>query len=507
MTKSIYPMIYPNKAFPPASVAVGESLRTAIAGLEHQFIVEARDEYGEQGAVGNLLLEGGAAVSAHGLNQDDEIEVIVDDNLNGTYTASYTPEKSGTYLLSVLLTGSSMLHDLGNFAFGKRLALSHIKGSPFLLKVVPGATDPGQSELVFSGILEQVTGRDLIIDLQAYDANKNRRLVGGDKIVAYLSSSSNVLEIDTSVECNSKYLDEGLYSLMCPAVSTAGKYQLDVNFADIKGVLTPIRFSPFDVVIHPGHATPETTEVSSGGLEVDIGTGQKVVRFNSHVGLFGSFVVAAKDMFANEVNVGGNRFIARVKGDINAEPSDRLVRVIDQGNGHYTFAYKVSYASSYQIDVAMLTNSGIHGEYYLNKGSFKDGTPDNALIQSQLGFESERWAFNRRFTHFRWTGYISFPHTGDFQLQLDGIDGYGTIWIDEVHGIFRRHDKRSGLDFKADENILYELKVEYVSVRSDRFSLQFLWSSRKIRQQIISKKYLFNTPKPIKGSPFDLIVS
>lgn len=86
MVKSIYPIIYPNKAFPPASVAVGESLRTAIAGLEHQFVVEARDEYGEQGAFGNLLLEGGAAVSAHGLNQHDEIEVIVNDNLNGTYT-------------------------------------------------------------------------------------------------------------------------------------------------------------------------------------------------------------------------------------------------------------------------------------------------------------------------------------------------------------------------------------------------------------------------------------
>lgn len=54
--------------------------------------------------------------------------------------------------------------------------------------------------------------------------------------------------------------------------------------------------------------------------------------------------------------------------------------------------------------------------------------------------------------------------TTDFYSQLDGIDGYGTIWIDEVHGIFRRDDKRSGLDFNADENILYELKVEYVSV-------------------------------------------
>lgn len=181
---------------------------------------------------------------------------------------------------------------MGNFAFGKRLALSHIKGSPFLLKVEPGATDPRQSELVFSGKLEQVTGKDVIIDLQTYDVNKNRRVAGGDKIVAYLSSSPHALEIKTSVECKSKYLDEGLYSLMCPAMSTAGKFQLDVNLANIRGVLTPIRSNPFDVVIHPGHATPETTEVSSGGVEVDIGMGQKVVQFNSHVGLFGSFVVS-----------------------------------------------------------------------------------------------------------------------------------------------------------------------------------------------------------------------
>ncbi len=217
---------------------------------------------------------------------------IVQSNFSRFFIiGSYTPEKSGTYLLSVLLTGSLVHHDSGNFAFGKRLALSHIKGSPFLLNVAPGAADPRQSELVSSGIFEQVTGRDVIVNLQAYDALKNRRRAGGDTIVAHLTSSPNVTDIKTPVECNSKYMHEGLYSLMCPAVSIAGKYHLDVKFADIKGVLTPIRFSPFDVLIHPGHATPETTEISSEGVKVDIGTSKKVVRLKSHVGLFGSFVV------------------------------------------------------------------------------------------------------------------------------------------------------------------------------------------------------------------------
>ncbi len=54
--------------------------------------------------------------------------------------------------------------------------------------------------------------------------------------------------------------------------------------------------------------------------------------------------------------------------------------------------------------------------------SFKEGTPDKTFFQSQLGFESERWTLIRHYTHFRWTGYISFPHGGDFQLHVRNIE-------------------------------------------------------------------------------------
>ena len=41
--------------------------------------------------------------------------------------------------------------------------------------------------------------------------------------------------------------------------------------------------------------------------------------------------VSTKDKFGNSLNIGGNHFVARVRGDVNVEPSEKRLEVIDQG--------------------------------------------------------------------------------------------------------------------------------------------------------------------------------
>lgn len=206
----------------------------------------------------------------------------------------FTPRTSGTYLLSVTL-GVKRVHDnFGRFQVNKSIALSHIKGSPFLLNVQPGATDPKESTLIFADKIEGITGRGLLLELQAMDCNGNTRHEGGDKILAFVTQSPDGSMHNEHRNCLSEYAGGGRYSLKCPPMSESGSFQLNVHIIDDYGDLHPIKFSPFDVTIYPGNATPETTQVISGGIKTGTGSGGITMQFFSKAGLFGTFIVSLR---------------------------------------------------------------------------------------------------------------------------------------------------------------------------------------------------------------------
>jgi hypothetical protein len=296
--------ITPNKVYPPQSNTVGVSL-TAVSGLEHEFRVECRDSFG------NLMLTGGARVEADAIHHQNggNFHTTILDNNNGTYSVKYTPDATGVYFLSTTVNGSP------------------VKGSPFVVNVQPGETNPRECHLLgVGGGIEGVTGRELVLDFQAMDINRNKRHNGDDKIIAVMTPLS-VAGHQETLHCNSEYITDGLYSITCLAATHSGSYLLDVGLLIDSG-MQPIKSSPFNIIIFPGHAIPETTQVTPGGSAE---FSQTTVKFTSKARQWATFVVGSHDRFNNPLNTGGDHFVARVRGDTVIESSERRVEVVDQG--------------------------------------------------------------------------------------------------------------------------------------------------------------------------------
>jgi len=474
---TLYPHIYPGVAYAPLSNAIGDSLRHAVSGIEQEFLVESRDVHG------NLLLSGDARVVSYGYNKNATIETSVSDNGNGTFVVRYHAGVSGEYLLFV---------QVGELSTSR--PLSHVKDSPFLLTVQSGRSDPKTSILSMDKGGLGVTGRSLISRLQTRDFHRNIRYQGGDEIIAYLSS----VEFPTEkYRCKVDDDDSGTYLIDCPPQWKEGPYLLDVSIVSSTGVEEPLTSCPFNVTVFPGHAVAAATSVVSGGTPITADSGIPSVLFIGDAGMWSSFVVSARDVFGNYLTTGGNHFVTRVVENDEAE-----VQVIDQENGEYIVAYKLPEASTYKFDVGLVTGSGLIGNYYLNETCFVDGVPTKTTIDKQIDFNT--WRLDESFSHVTWTGYISFPHNGRFELELTGVEGHFTLFIGSKVVVDSNNGSSIG-SFVAMENVLYELKMEY-SMDINRLLLKMYWTSAKMSRHIVPGSHYFNAAEPIHGSPFQLTI-
>ena len=163
--------------------------------------------------------------------------------------------------------------------------------SPYLLNVKPGETNPDETIILSdSGEVEGVAGRELMLQVQARDVNRNNRDEGGDTFRAVLETSS----VDGSNEehhCKVDYDGGGIYSLVCSAMPKAGDCQLHIDVLIDEEWLS-IKSSPFNGTIHPGYAIPETTTVTSGCIAISDESGESSIAFESHAGLYSNFVVS-----------------------------------------------------------------------------------------------------------------------------------------------------------------------------------------------------------------------
>ena len=133
-------------------------------------------------------------------------------------------------------------------------------------------------------------------------------------------------------------------------------------------------------------------------------------------------------------------------------------------NGNFILAYKVSHPSTYNIDVSMVTGGGLIGKYFKNETSFKNDTPDYVVASEQISFNNRRLNDNRLFSYARWMGYLSFPHTTSFQIEIIGIEGKCKLLIGDEVVIDTNEDSSIGR-FRAYEHVLYEMIIEYSMVR------------------------------------------
>jgi hypothetical protein len=329
--------IAPNTVHASYSIAFGDSLTKATAGLEQEFLVECRDSFGS-GGVGNLVLncEEELSVALISYENQADIQTTILDNNNGTYIVRYTPIRAGIYFLSITMNESG------------------IKGSPFLLRVEPGGTEPLETILLHQNMLHFVSGREMILEIQSMDSNGNKRDVGNDEILAVMTPLSVKGQQEKSY-CKSEYVTNGLYNVTCAAASHAGTYSLDIGIAVSSGII-PIKSSPFQFTIFPGEAVPETTSIV--GLEL----GQESLKINSRAGRYETFSVRSRDRFDNARTTGGDHFVARVRGDTRIETSEKRIEVIDQGYVKSFFSHWYFFHRSPRNTVHVVTCTSLETE-------------------------------------------------------------------------------------------------------------------------------------------------
>ncbi|KAK1169901.1 tripartite motif-containing protein 45 [Acipenser oxyrinchus oxyrinchus] len=103
------------RAVEPAKCAIsGEGFQVGRQGHPSEFTVICKDSAGEQMAKGGEIVR---ISIVHKEKKDCATKPTVQDNNDGTYRVSYTPQEAGTYTVWVCVTGQ------------------HIQGSPFVLVV------------------------------------------------------------------------------------------------------------------------------------------------------------------------------------------------------------------------------------------------------------------------------------------------------------------------------------------------------------------------------------
>lgn len=116
----------------------------------------------------------------------------------------------------------------------------------------------------------------------------------------------------------------------------------------------------------------------------------------------------------------------------------------------------------------MVYDSGLIGNYFVNETGFKEGVPDRIVVDEQISFNIRRFDVKNLFSHVIWTGFLSFPHTSDFEFEVAGVEGSLKLWIGDRIVLDTEKGPIRG-SFRSFVNIIYEIKIEYSLVRAIGF--------------------------------------
>jgi len=291
----------------PHSPASGSGLKSAVAGHENPYDIQAKDRFE------NNQVKGGASVKATLVHESGlSVEGEIRDNGDGTYHGGYTKAtKAGTWKLTPTINGQA------------------IKDAPFSVHVHPADVDPSKFE--WAGLQLDSQGRRVVVagttdnfSVIAKDTYGNRQEKGGLNVGGVLSGPS-----DVSVA--TKDNGDGSYGLSYTPHKT-GEYSCQVNL-DNKAIGG--HKNPFPVLVVPAKA---------GARSVASGPGIKA----AVVGAENPFSIQARDDFDNNVTEGG----ADVKGVLVNDATGEKVPVVvkDNGNGTYSCSYPaVNKAGNYTL--------------------------------------------------------------------------------------------------------------------------------------------------------------
>lgn len=316
------------------TVASGDGLTHATAGHAEKISVQVKDRFD------NKVTKGGDAVAAKMHAGDQNVDVDVKDNGDGTYTVTYDPKVAGEYTLDITLGGEN------------------IKDAPFKPVVSPAGNDPSKAEVTGDGLKTVVAGETGHFAVQAKDNLGNKLQKGGNALAASFSADN----VPVDVKDNGDGTYAGSY---VPTVT--GDFKLDVQF---DGKEVP--HSPFAVTVVPAAPDAKHTEAYGDGLH------------NAKAGEANGFKVQVKDRFGNKVTQGGAPITASITDKTDPEVSGPA-EVHDNQDGTYDVKYPaIEKAGDYVVDVK-LAEEGIKDSPFALKVAPNDHVESGNCYVEGLG--------------------------------------------------------------------------------------------------------------------------
>eukprot|EP00698_Gefionella_okellyi_P016092 TRINITY_DN457_c0_g1_i1.p1 TRINITY_DN457_c0_g1~~TRINITY_DN457_c0_g1_i1.p1 ORF type:complete len:4209 (-),score=1181.95 TRINITY_DN457_c0_g1_i1:57-12683(-) len=280
------------------SDCTGDGLHVSFAGMTTLVYVQARDRFGNERRVGSDAVR----VEVRG---PKEIDAVVVDNSDGTYTASYVTQTAGDYQLSVFVGDK------------------HARGSPFKLRAEGAQTSANHCVANWQALNQSRAGDRVSFVIQARDVFGDVKPRGGDIFVVRADGAA-------ALQGDVKDLGNGTYEVsILPSV--AGTYHIHAMLG-----CEPINESPRRLQV-----IAATTDAALCSLT---GTGVR----GASVSAEASFVLRAYDRFGNRRESGGDSVEAALSG-----AADVHANVQDCGDGLYTITYTVTVAGRYLLDVSV----------------------------------------------------------------------------------------------------------------------------------------------------------
>jgi hypothetical protein len=417
--------VAPREAAHSQCVADGEGLTEATSGKSASFTIRARD------AFDNQKLFGGDAfrIVAEGVGAD-RFEGNVTDLGDGTYRVSYTPVSAGWYSMAVSLQPRphpirhhaprvAAHRDSSAYEVQRSILHSHIRGSPFRVRVQPGPTHAPSSTVVGLGLLTSVAGTRAAFTIQSKDEQGNNiegengeERVGArpaDHWMVTLKrtplAGQEAREASVGGSAVARALGGGgMYESEFTAV-VAGRYELSVTLDGVHALGSPFRpmISP-DAAYAPncevlfsetGSSNALTAELRDSPQGVDVSASslstspQQGVKQGSNYELLhakaaaaASFTVQARDRYGNSLDEGGRSetafFVARVYG-----PQQQAIKVSPLSHREQQKLAQEGHAR-----YAAEAKGGLFvGQFVLgyNYSGTKSGTPTSAAGEAALG--------------------------------------------------------------------------------------------------------------------------
>eukprot|EP00696_Hemimastix_kukwesjijk_P000896 gnl/Hemi2/11171_TR3860_c0_g1_i1.p1 gnl/Hemi2/11171_TR3860_c0_g1~~gnl/Hemi2/11171_TR3860_c0_g1_i1.p1 ORF type:complete len:800 (-),score=268.87 gnl/Hemi2/11171_TR3860_c0_g1_i1:143-2542(-) len=293
---------------------VGDGLLAGVCGVKGNFVVEARDCYG------NCRGRGGETFRVL-LIGPEVIEPLMEDTKDGKYHVSYEGKLAGEYQVSVTL-GVFMRH--------------HIKDSPFKLFMRPGSACAKNCLAFGNGLSTIIAEKTACFKIQSRDQFGNNRDAGGDLFDVKIFTPA--LDDRPSVQLPAEVEDhrDGTHSVTY-TTNVSGSHNIQVFYAG-----TPISGSPFTVTSLDSSAG----RLSLGG-KISFATGLTPTISGDAT----TFVIRARDHNGHPKHTGGDHFDVSIKGPSGAGVV--TANVVDNSDGTYNISYVTTAAGQYCCSVTI----------------------------------------------------------------------------------------------------------------------------------------------------------